>query len=128
MQEPIAIFKDQAGIRSKEVRFEKKEIPYIDMLKDSELEELYIDLLVREHYKSLSKAYSYGTRAPQGKEAPKISVEDSTRQRVQNDPNSKQKAKEAMGKLEENELRSLYLTKYVKEGQTKEKSKEERLE
>ncbi|OAB37781.1 hypothetical protein [Paenibacillus glacialis] len=51
-QEPIAIQGDRVGIKSKEVRFEKKEIPLVDMLNATELQELYSDLLVREHYRN----------------------------------------------------------------------------
>ncbi|OAB37792.1 hypothetical protein [Paenibacillus glacialis] len=85
------------GIKSKEVRFEKKEIPLVDMLNATELQELYSDLLVREHYKSLSKVYAMGTRSSQGGEAPKITSSEAIRQRVEKDPDAKQKARERMG-------------------------------
>ncbi|WP_144407066.1 hypothetical protein [Paenibacillus sp. IHBB 10380] len=122
-QEPIAIQGDRVGIKSKEVRFEKKEIPLVDMLNATELQELYSDLLVREHYKSLSKVYAMGTRPSQGGEAPKITPSEAIRQRVEKDPDAKQKARERMGQLEESELRSLYQTKYVKESQDKKTTK-----
>ncbi|MDR0266773.1 hypothetical protein [Paenibacillus sp.] len=132
-QIPIAIMKDYVGITSAKVLFKKVEMDFIDMLKDEELKELYIDELFSEHYKNLGKVYAMGTTS-RGTNFPKPDdVRKSITEQVAKDPNALNKARERMSTYGVNELKGKYIKKFVdnpeeKKEKKKEKTDEDRIE
>ncbi|MDU5945637.1 MAG: hypothetical protein E6Z15_01010 [Paenibacillus macerans] len=138
MDQYILITNSFVGIRSKKIDFNKVDIPFVDMLAEDELKELYVEELFKqdknlvreiqqekwnEKKKKKEKEFKYLDPVEVSGEEIKAEL----RARVNEDPAAIKNAKARLGKKDQNELQAKYLSRGKQESAAKseEKSEEE---
>ncbi|TVX95105.1 hypothetical protein [Cohnella terricola] len=121
----IVIEHDKVGIQSGNVQFKKVELPFVDLLTDEELMELYID---QELINRLPQEYedkrnnneiafeefeAYKFYGIKSKNVDEKAFREKIAAEASHDPGAKEKARSMMGALDETELRTNYQNKYV---------------
>ncbi|WP_334077939.1 contractile injection system protein, VgrG/Pvc8 family [Paenibacillus sanfengchensis] len=125
------------AIRSKRIDFNKVEIPFVEMLTEDELKELYVDELNNDKYvhakiydekwKEKQIEHHKANKAEEYITVSKEEIKEAIKARVYGNPNAIKDAKTHLGKIDEKELKTKYLTRGQPEDAAKpeEKSDEE---
>ncbi|RRJ61884.1 hypothetical protein EHV15_01990 [Paenibacillus oralis] len=124
MDQYILITNSFVSIRSKKIDFNKVDIPFVDMLTEDELKELYLDELKNDK-DMLLRIYNENWSESDTVSAKEIQAV--IKAKAYEDPNAIQNAKAWLGKKDQNELQAKYLSrgKQDSEAKSEEKSEEE---
>ncbi|MUG44330.1 hypothetical protein GNP95_04880 [Paenibacillus woosongensis] len=107
------------AIRSKKIDFNKVDIPFVDMLTEDELKELYVEELFEQDKALVKEIYQEKWEEKKKKASNKLvrvevngeEIKAGLRARVNEDPHAIKNAKARLGEKDQNELQVKYLTR-----------------
>ncbi|WP_164515184.1 hypothetical protein [Paenibacillus lentus] len=107
------------AIRSKKIDFNKVDIPFVDMLTEDELKELYVEELFEQDKALVQEIYQEKWKEKKEKASNKLvrvevngeEIKAGLRDRVNEDPHAIKNAKARLGEKDQNELQVKYLTR-----------------